>query len=217
MAREPLNPWTAAALAGALLLSVDAFLPGVPLTLVPHRSAVRPDPRGEPVQTDPPAASAPFTVSRRFRSYRLTPRASYDISARVVARERFRLAPAAGLIPWDLGLVWGPLVEEPYRSRLSYFQTSRILFWSWKDPSFDRPLIASHAANVHIVPATYLLSTVLRWVRTGDVIRIEGDLVDIEGPDGLTWKTSLTRTDTGPGACETIWVRSVTVGSKRYE
>jgi hypothetical protein len=52
-------------------------------------------------------------------------------------------------------------------------------------------------------------------VRAGDVVRIEGALVDISGPDGIDWKTSLTRTDKGPGACETIYVRAVMVGETR--
>jgi hypothetical protein len=47
-------------------------------------------------------------------------------------------------------------------------------------------------------------------------VRLEGDLVDVYGPDGFVWKTSLTRTDTGPGACETLYIRAITIGTRRY-
>ena len=47
-------------------------------------------------------------------------------------------------------------------------------------------------------------------------MRLEGDLVDIDGPSGFAWRTSLTRTDTGAGACETLYVRAVTIGTRRY-
>ena len=165
--------------------------------------------------TTPDAAA--FTVRGRMTSWKLTPRATYDIAARVVAREHFWLGGLAGLIPWDFGLVWGRLVDEPLRSQISFFQTSRILFWSWKDSSLDQSYINSHAANVHVIPATSRVSGVLNRVRRGDYVRLEGDLVDIAGPNGFEWRTSLSRTDTGPGACETIWVRAITVGRRRYE
>lgn len=215
MARDSAGPLTLVAIFAAGLLCINRFLPGIPLALIPHRGVSRPDPRAEPIQVDRQAAAVP--VSRRFTTYSLTPRASYDISARVVARERFWAETPAGLIPWDFGLAWGRLVEEPYRSRIAFFQTSRFLFWSWKDESMDRDYIASHAANVHLIPATGRVGGVLDRIRTGDVIRMEGDLVDVAGPNGFTWATSLSRTDTGPGACETIWVRAVTVGRARYE
>jgi len=48
------------------------------------------------------------------------------------------------------------------------------------------------------------------------VDRFEGDLVDVDGSDGFAWRTSLTRTDTGLGACETLYVRAITIGTRRY-
>lgn len=215
MTRDPLGTVKIVAIAAVALLGINRFLPGVPLALIPHRGVPRPDAHAEPIQVDREAPAV--TVPRRFTTYRLTPRASYDISARVVARERFWLGVPAGLIPWDFGLAWGMLVDEPLRSRIAYFQTSRFLFWSWKEGSLDRDYIARHAANVHLIPATSRVAGVLNRVRTGDVVRMEGDLVDIAGPNGFTWATSLSRTDTGPGACETIWVRAITVGTRRYE
>jgi hypothetical protein len=37
-------------------------------------------------------------------------------------------------------------------------------------------------------------------------VTASGYLVDIRGADGFTWSTSLSRTDTGDGACEVFWV-----------
>ncbi len=76
--------------------------------------------------------------------------------------------------------------------------------------------MASHTANTHLIPADGRVASALAHVRRGDVVRLEGDLVDVEGPDGFVWKTSLTRTDTGPGACETLYVRAVTIGTRRF-
>ena len=45
----------------------------------------------------------------------------------------------------------------------------------------------------------------------GQVIRLEGFLVDASRPGGWHWNTSMTRNDTGAGACELIYVESVDV------
>ena len=51
----------------------------------------------------------------------------------------------------------------------------------------------------------------LEQVRQGQVIHIEGFLVDASRSDGWHWNTSMTRDDTGAGACELIYVESIGV------
>jgi hypothetical protein len=43
-------------------------------------------------------------------------------------------------------------------------------------------------------------------VRAGSLVRFSGYLVKVEAPDGWAWVSSLTRDDTGAGACELVWV-----------
>ena len=38
---------------------------------------------------------------------------------------------------------------------------------------------------------------------------MRGYLVNVGGPDGFSWNTSLRRDDTGNGACEVFYVESV--------
>jgi len=203
------------AVAVVAVLGMDRFAPSVTLALLPHQTVARPDPHVEPVQGETENGERGFDIARGGRTFHIAPRATYDISAKVVAREHF-LAGSGALIPWDLALVWGPLVDEPYRSKLSFFQYARIITASWRVGSFDRDLINAHMANNHLIPATPGVLRAIAHIRTGDIVRLEGDLVDATAP-GFEWRTSLTRTDTGLGACETIWVKAVTVETGRYE
>jgi hypothetical protein len=41
-------------------------------------------------------------------------------------------------------------------------------------------------------------------------VRIEGWLVEAVAPDGWRWRSSTTRDDSGNGACELIYVCSIT-------
>jgi hypothetical protein len=203
----------AGAIALVALFAVDRFLPGLPLALLPSEGVARPNALKEPVQVE--AEREPFAETRGRRTFRIVPRAGYDVSARVGATERYRAGAAGALLPWDFVLAWGAATTEPAWSRISYLQTGR--FYNWRtDDSLDPSYVASHTANTHLIAATSTVAFALAHVRRGDVVRLEGDLVDAEGPDGFGWKTSLARTDTGPGACETLYVRAVTIGTRRF-
>jgi hypothetical protein len=43
-------------------------------------------------------------------------------------------------------------------------------------------------------------------VRRHDLVTLKGYLVEITGPDGFHWRSSLTRDDTGGSACEVMWI-----------
>jgi hypothetical protein len=61
------------------------------------------------------------------------------------------------------------------------------------------------------VPADSDVWRKLRKLRVGDVVKLEGMLVNLENPDVGTRTTSLTRDDTGAGACEIIYVKYATI------
>ena len=51
------------------------------------------------------------------------------------------------------------------------------------------------------------MSEVLGGLRAGSVVELRGQLVDIEGSEG-GMRTSLSRGDTGAGACEILFAES---------
>jgi hypothetical protein len=66
------------------------------------------------------------------------------------------------------------------------------------------------SANMHLVPANDAVADALAAVDAGDRVRIDGWLVQIDATDGWRWRSSLTREDSGAGACELIYVCAVT-------
>ena len=207
---------TLAILAAAALLLIALRHP-LQLRLLSHRSAARPDVRAEPAQAS--QDRAPFDFLAGGRRYRLTPRFAWDQSARVVGDRPYRFGAAASLIPEDLALVWGPLLAAPYKGHISYSQYSRFFFWHTDDGTLDRGTIVSHAANVHLIPASPRLRTAMRCVSEGDDVRLEGWLVDVDGVSdpAFHWGTSTTREDEGPGSCETVYLERLTINERAYE
>ena len=71
--------------------------------------------------------------------------------------------------------------------------------------------IISHSANWHLVPATDVVWGQLDRLRVGDVVKLEGMLVNLENPGVGTMTTSLRRDDSGAGACEIIYVEKASI------
>ncbi|MFO1344238.1 MAG: hypothetical protein U1F05_14115 [Burkholderiales bacterium] len=162
---------------------------------------------GEPVQRD--VQAAPF----RVRDYTLTPRARFRAEARVLAGERYRFAREADLMPRDLALGWGVMSDSSVIEQLAISQSDRFYFWKSRSsalPAQVEQIIAS-SANMHLIPASDSVARAIDRARVGQVIELEGMLVDVALPKGGNLRTSLTRTDSGAGACEIVYVESFVI------
>jgi hypothetical protein len=161
----------------------------------------------EPQQGDPPPAET-YPMGR----WTLTPRATYQITARILHVERYHVDFLAPLIPEDLALGWGPMSDGSILKSMEISQSNRFYFWrSATDLPVSREAIISHSANTHVIPENPMIAGQLSRLRRGQVVRLSGLLVDGKRDDGASIKTSLVRTDTGGGACEVLLVNGVSV------
>jgi hypothetical protein len=158
----------------------------------------------DPVQTEVTSETT-ATVGR----WLLTPRAHYVISARVLGREDYRFDTLGDLIPEDLALGWGRMSDEGVLKALVIGQSSRFYSWHTRTELWPIPReeIVAHSANTHVIPADEAVRATLERLRIGDVVHLEGDLVDGQRDDGVYIRTSLSRSDSGAGACEVLLVR----------
>ena len=161
----------------------------------------------DPLQTDLEATPAVTTLGR----WRLTPRARYDITARILSREDYRFDRLSDLIPEDLALGWGPMSDNRVLSAFEITQGARFYEWMPKQPDLPVPrqVVIEHSANTHVIPADSATRHQLARLRVGQVVHLTGFLVDGVRDDGAYIRTSLTRKDTGPGACEVLLVEQV--------
>ncbi|HEX6945168.1 MAG TPA: hypothetical protein VF196_03175 [Casimicrobiaceae bacterium] len=163
----------------------------------------------DPVQVDldPP-------LEFQAKDYAFRARAKYEITARVLRKEPYHLDGGANLAPFDLALGWGAMSDTAIVRQLDITQMGRFFYWRPRDwtafPLSPKDIVV-HAAQVHAIPADDEVLARLRRVRPGHVVTLTGYLVDIRGPNGFRWNTSLRRDDTGDGACELMWIREVAV------
>jgi hypothetical protein len=141
----------------------------------------------------------------------LATRAYIDLTARVLSREDYTWDAGAKLAPTDLALGWGRMSDSAVLANFDISQSGRFFYWRTKTWPIPRNEIELSTANVHMIPADAGVRGALKRVRKGQLVHIEGFLVDASGPNGWRWTTSMTRSDTGAGACELVYVESLDV------
>lgn len=160
---------------------------------------------------EPQQGSAMTGSAELINGYQITRLASFNIQARVLSAEHYHFGREADLAPVDLALGWGRMSDETVLSQIQISQSNRFYFWHVDQFPIPREEIETHSANMHMVPADEQVKKMLKSVRVGQVIQIEGYLIEAHAADGWKWKSSLTRNDTGNGACELVLVKSIRV------
>lgn len=152
----------------------------------------------------------------------LTPRAHYKIAGRVVSKRHYHNSWQDKLSPVDLALGWGPMASDQYDEFISYRHSHRYYSYSYSHRfPHHANVIAFNSANEHLIPANRHIEKALKSIKVGEIIELEGLLVDVEGngnkPEKVIFKTSLTREDKGAGACEVIYVTKVRIKNEVFE
>jgi len=161
----------------------------------------------KPLQTDLSNGEV-MTVDQ----YQLRPRARFQIRARVLSREDYNWGTESDLSPMDLALGWGVMSDQSVLDRIDVEQRSRWYFTSYDYPA---PLpdqdIIRNSSNMHMIPGRPWLEDELKKIRRGDIVQLNGYLVDVDSESGWQWRTSLSRNDSGDGACEIVYLESVVI------
>jgi hypothetical protein len=175
-----------------------------------------------PIQTRLTDAAS-FTFSRNGYRYEVKPLFQYVLRGLIVHRldySWFAIDRSEKVFPLDLCVVWGRnLTNGVYRApSVRFSQDCRFCYAQWDGQVEFR---MDELSNNHLLVNNPPLERQLQRLRVGDQIKLTGQLVNVKatatGEVGRydspvsDWKTSTTRTDTGPGACEVIYAESVEV------
>jgi len=138
--------------------------------------------------------------------------AEYHIQALVLSREDYKYDSLAKFIPMDLVLAWGPASNARLYKKIQIDQRERYYWWWVSTLSdiapYNLKTIVDNTANTHIIPLNAEIENICKQIKPYDVVTLDGYLVNVP-TYGLV--TSLSRTDSGPGACEIMVVTQALV------
>jgi len=165
----------------------------------------------EPAQTT--SDTLPFDVAYKDVQYHVAPEFEYDIVGMIVSyrhhdnNSRMHRLANDHLNMLDVCVVWGDNALLAELTKIDFwngiftcnFQTRDQVAWD----SFD----VNKISNNHLISDDDYIRDQVRDIKIGDQIRVRGYLASYGSPNVTPRGTSTTRTDTGDGACETIYVQ----------
>ena len=169
----------------------------------------------EPVQTR--VRKPPFDTRVNGVDYRIQPRYAYELNAVVVSLHHSDSWWDSAHKEWgdhvnimDLCVAWGDSVRSGAYRDVSFSNSQWECNWSYRSERAMKFFRNDQASNNHIVTDDPALARALLKIHVGDQVRLRGYLVDYTvfkngRPSGMR-VSSETRTDSGPGACEVMYI-----------
>ncbi|MGE5337032.1 MAG: hypothetical protein ACM3PU_04335 [Gemmatimonadota bacterium] len=206
---------------GIVLMVTGAVVLALSLSLrhaLPSPAELLPDLRDEPAQI--PTQAAPFGTTVGGITYTVKPVADYEIRGLVVSShdssawwDWIHKAANDRLNVVDLCVVFAENVASGAYVGLDFSSGQFVCYAHARSEESWRRFSMRALSNNHLLADRPSIVAKLRDVRIGDQVRIRGWLAEYGHNHGFAFRrgTSLTRDDTGNGACETIYVQEVEV------
>lgn len=194
---------------GLVLLIAAAWLRDA----LPETAQLREELYEEPAQVKVQKAAFERTVDGI--TYQIRPLYSYDLYGLVVSHHRadswwdyLHLAWKDKLNVTDLCVVWGHNLQVADLAGMSFSSGQFQCFWQTRSQATWDSFSESAIANNHMLTDDPSIAKRLRETRIGDQVHFRGYLSEYSHNEGLPFKrgTSTVRTDTGNGACETVFL-----------
>lgn len=124
--------------------------------------------------------------------YTLKPTWEIETTARVLSQKRYWFDEKTHLSPIDFVLGWGQLSDERILSQIKTPIHGREFDLNVIRPPLTLDEIRQHLLFMHAVPSSESVSEQLKNIRPGNIITIQGYIVDINDRSDLIWKSSFT-------------------------
>jgi len=177
---------------------------------LPRNIDFLPEVLGEPRQTVTRAPA--FDASFNGVNYRVEPEYDYDLAGMVVSfrhhdgNSRMHFLANDHLNMLDVCVVWGDTATGQSLHKIKFWNGIFTCNVSTRDSAAWAAFNMEQLSNNHLISDDETIRDQVRDIAIGDQIRVRGYLSSYSSAEGGKRGTSTTRTDTGDGACETVFV-----------
>ena len=112
----------------------------------------------------------------------------------------------------DLCVIWGENLASGVYQEMQFHNDSWTCWASWPDRATGDRFHMTQLSNNHLLVDDPEIKRRLLAAAPGDRVRLRGTLANYANPaNGFRRNTSTVRTDTGNGACETVYLREFSI------
>ena len=147
-----------------------------------------------------------------FKNHAITSVAEFEITCKVLGIKSYGSDKMSDFCPFDAAVGWGKMSDQSIVDQIDIKQQHRWYVWQTDHFPIPRREIEVSSSNIHLIPESEEILDILENIIRGNIIRLKGKLVNVKDDDSnFIWKTSTSRTDTGGGACEILWVEKADI------
>ena len=155
----------------------------------------------------------PFSFTYADKIYEITPVADYHISGLLVSHNDIRsfwdmYHDKNSVDIKDICLLWGSnLIDDTFK-KVSFHNESVSCHFKTHDATSAENFNTAEVSNNHLLASDPEVRRKINESRVGDQVELSGMLINYCPRENRDWirQTSLSRTDTGGGACEVMFV-----------
>lgn len=158
--------------------------------------------------------TAEFTVEAGDQRYRIRPLFGYELDGMVVSMSHAHSFTDIYHPEWedylnvkDICVIWGDNVRSAVYQDMDFNNTTWTCWAHWPNGDVRRRFSDDALSNNHLLADRPEIQHAILRARPGDQVRFRGYLAEYRNPgNGFFRGTSVSRTDRGNGACETVYV-----------
>jgi len=110
--------------------------------------------------------------------------------------------------PLDIVLGWNEYLEPSRASSLRIWQADRT--YNWVNPGVGSlHKVVTSTANLHLIASDSLVLNTLQNLQVGDLVRLTGQIVDVQKNGEIVWTSSTQPDDVGFDSGEIVYVESI--------
>jgi len=177
---------------------------------LPRNIEFLPDVLDEPRQTA--TRTRPFDAAFNGVDYLVEPEYEYDLAGMVVSyrhhdgNSRMHFLANDHLNMLDVCVVWGDSAASKLLHKIDFWNGIFTCNVFTRDSAAWDAFSMDQLSNNHLISDDESIRRQVKGIAIGDQIRVRGYLASYSSEKGGKRGTSTTRTDTGNGACETLFV-----------
>lgn len=177
---------------------------------LPRNIEFLPEVLGEPRQTA--TRTKPFDAAFNGVDYLIEPEYEYDLVGMVVSyrhhdgNSRMHFLANDHLNMLDVCVVWGDSATSKLLHKIDFWNGIFTCNVFTRDSAAWEAFSMDQLSNNHLISDDQTVRRQVKDIAIGDQIRVRGYLASYSSEKGGKRGTSTTRTDTGNGACETLFV-----------